>query len=100
MKLEYPNLFKPLRLGKTIFKNRIFASPTGFQNGDHLMLPNDEMIAYYELKAIGGAAAVTMGDCLIDGKYARITPVQFPLYDQNTRGSLSRFSKAYFFAQF
>ena len=94
MKLEYPNLFKPLRLGKTIFKNRIFASPTGFQNGDHLMLPNDEMIAYYELKAIGGAAAVTMGDCLIDGKYARITPVQFPLYDQNTRGSLSRFSKA------
>ena len=94
MTLQYPHLFQPLRLGNTIFKNRIFASPTGFQNGDHLALPNDDMISYYELKAIGGAAAVTMGDCIVDGEYGRITPVQFPMYDTNTRGQLAGLAKA------
>lgn len=94
MDLKYPHLFQPLRLGKTVFKNRIFASPTGFQNGDHLALPNDDMISYYELKAIGGAAAVTMGDCIVDDRYGRITPVQLPIYDRNIRGSLSSWAKA------
>ena len=94
MNTQFPHLFQPLRLGKTVFRNRIFASPTGFQNGDHLALPNEEMISYYELKALGGAAAVTIGDCVVDGKYGRITPVQFPMYDHDTKGPLSKLAKA------
>lgn len=92
--MKYPHLFQPLKIGRTVFRNRIFASPTGFQNGDHLCLPNSDMLAYYELKAQGGAAAVTMGDCIVDGEFGRITPVQFPLYDENTRGGLGAFAKA------
>ncbi len=94
MEMKYPHLFQPLKIGRTVYRNRIFASPTGFQNGDHLCLANKEMLAYYELKAQGGAAAVTMGDCLVDGQYGRITPVQFPLYDHDTRGGLGAFAKA------
>ena len=94
MEMKYPHLFQPLKIGRTVYKNRIFASPTGFQNGDHLALANKEMIAYYELKARGGAAAVTMGDCIVDGQFGRITPVQFPLYDHDTRGGLAAFAKA------
>jgi 2,4-dienoyl-CoA reductase-like NADH-dependent reductase (Old Yellow Enzyme family) len=92
--LKYPHLFQPITLGKTVFRNRIFASPTGFQNGDHLNLPSKELIAYYELKALGGAASVTMGDCLVDSKNGRVTPVQFPLDDPDQKGPLSALVKA------
>ncbi|NLA86633.1 MAG: FAD-dependent oxidoreductase [Clostridiales bacterium] len=92
--LKYPHLFQPITLGKTVFRNRIFASPTGFQNGDHLNLPSKELIAYYELKALGGAASVTMGDCLVDSKNGRVTPVQFPLDDPNQKGPLGAMVKA------
>ena len=61
--IKYPHLFEPITLGNSVFRNRIFSAPTGFQNGDHLNLPGKELIAYYELKALGGAASVTMGDC-------------------------------------
>jgi 2,4-dienoyl-CoA reductase-like NADH-dependent reductase (Old Yellow Enzyme family)/NADPH-dependent 2,4-dienoyl-CoA reductase/sulfur reductase-like enzyme len=92
--LKYPRLFEPITLGRTVFKNRIFASPTGFQNGDHLNLPSKELIAYYELKALGGAASVTMGDCLVDSKNGRVTRVQFPLDDPDQAGPLGSLVKA------
>ncbi|NLM21609.1 MAG: FAD-dependent oxidoreductase [Peptococcaceae bacterium] len=92
--LKFPHLFQPLTLGKTVFRNRIFASPTGFQNGDHLNLPSKELIAYYELKALGGAASVTMGDCLVDSKNGRVTKVQFPLDDPDQKGPLGSLCKA------
>ncbi len=92
--LKYKHLFEPITLGKTVFRNRIFASPTGFQNGDHLCLPSKELIAYYELKALGGAASVTMGDCLVDSKNGRVTKVQYPLDDIDQKGPLAALGKA------
>ncbi len=29
---KYPHLFAPIQLGNVLFRNRIFASPTGYQN--------------------------------------------------------------------
>ena len=57
-KLRYPHLFEPIVLGGTVFRNRIFASPTGYQNVtcDDILPPGAE--AYYERKARGGAASV------------------------------------------
>jgi len=43
---------------------------------------------------LGGAAAVTMGDCLVDSKNGRVTKVQFPLDDTNQKGPLSSLCKA------
>ena len=39
MALRYPHLFEPIRLGDVLFRNRIFASPTGYQNvaGDNTL---------------------------------------------------------------
>lgn len=34
--MNYPHLFEPIQLGKTLFRNRIFASPTGH----HEMTPD------------------------------------------------------------
>ena len=63
---KYPNLFSPIRLGDTLFANRIFASPTGMFYASSTNRPINETMAYYERKAKGGAASVCVGDAMID----------------------------------
>ena len=77
--LKYPNLFKPIRLGNTLFKNRIFAAPTGCLDLSHGGIPTPSAVAYYERKALGGAAAVTIGDCIVDTATGQITAYQVRL---------------------
>ncbi len=66
---KYPHLFSPIVLGNTMFRSRIFASPTGcaWTNGDGYL--NDEAIAYYSRKAKGGAASVATFQGFVDGEY-------------------------------
>ena len=61
----YPHLFEPLQIGKTRFRNRIFVAPTG------IICPKnkDEYINYYEEKARGGAAVVTVGQGYVDNEH-------------------------------
>lgn len=65
----YPHLFEPIRLGKTLFRNRIFASPQDFANLSEENFLTPEAIAFYELKARGGFASVCVGDCIVDSLY-------------------------------
>lgn len=58
---KYPNIFKPLKIRNTVFKNRIWTAPAGV----HLLYgeegyPNDAVTAYYAEKARGGAAVITV----------------------------------------
>jgi 2,4-dienoyl-CoA reductase-like NADH-dependent reductase (Old Yellow Enzyme family)/thioredoxin reductase len=50
-----------------LFRNRIFASPTGVFFADPNHRPINETICYYERKAKGGAASVCVGDAMVDG---------------------------------
>ena len=70
-KCKYPNLFTPIILGNTFFRNRLFASPTGYQNlnGDGFL--NDGAAAYYARKAMGGAASVATFEGIVDGELGR-----------------------------
>ncbi len=54
----FPHLFAPITAGGTLFRNRIFAAPTGVSFVDHDGLLMPEVGAYYERKALGGAASV------------------------------------------
>ena len=64
--LKYPHLFSPIKVGNVVFRNRIFASPTGWVDiKDDCTLP-DEAIDYYAEKAKGGAASVCVGECQVD----------------------------------
>ena len=67
--LKYPHIFEPIELAGTIFRNRIFAAPTGYMDEyqDGTLPP--EAAAYFARKARGGAAAVTMGECQVDTDY-------------------------------
>ena len=64
---KYPNLFSPITLGDTVFRNRIFASPTGVFYSDVNHRPVIETMSFYERKAKGGAASVCVGDAMVDG---------------------------------
>ena len=65
----FPHLFEPIRLGKTLFRSRIFASPQDFANLTSENCLTDEAIAFYERKARGGFATVCVGDCVVDSEY-------------------------------
>jgi len=71
--MKYENLFKPIRLGGVVFRNRIFASPTGLRYTfcDGTLMPTAAQ--YYGRKAMGGAAAVAVGECIVDSLYAKTT---------------------------
>lgn len=62
---KYPKLFTPIQLGGTWFRNRIFAAPTGFQDNDRFGTMPAEAAYYYERKAMGGAASVAVGECVV-----------------------------------
>ena len=70
-KCKFPHLFSPIILGKTMFRNRLFASPTGYQNlnGDGFL--NDGAAAYYGRKAMGGAASVATFEGIVDGELGK-----------------------------
>jgi 2,4-dienoyl-CoA reductase-like NADH-dependent reductase (Old Yellow Enzyme family)/thioredoxin reductase len=62
---KYPHLFEPIILGDQVFRNRIFASPTGLQELTLEGFTTPACWAHYERKAQGGAASVTVGECVV-----------------------------------
>ena len=74
MEYKYPHLCAPITLGRTTFRNRMFSAPMGGTD-----IANDGCIgpkstAFYELRGKGGAAAVTVSECMVhpatDGSHA------------------------------
>mgnify|MGYP004448539725 FL=1 len=78
MERKYPNLSKPLIVGRTTFRNRMFSAPMGGTDitNDGCIGPKSK--AFYELRAKGGAGAVTVSECMVhesDGSHAyRLNP--------------------------
>jgi 2,4-dienoyl-CoA reductase-like NADH-dependent reductase (Old Yellow Enzyme family) len=92
-KLEYPALFKPLRLGKTLFSNRIFSSPQDIYRLTYEGFLDNDATAFYELKALGGFGSVTIGDFFVE-KAGRSHMFQLVGDDIKGRGSLTRTANA------
>lgn len=64
---KYANLFSPYRMKNLTFKNRIFATPTGLTYPDEYTgEPDFKTVLFYEKKARGGAASVTLGETAIN----------------------------------
>ncbi len=64
--MKYAHILQPLRVGNTLFRNRIFSAPTGLYDLTPALAPTDDYIAYFERKAKGGCASVNIGECNID----------------------------------
>ena len=91
---RYPHLFTPIVLAGQLFKNRIFASPTGLQHNHYGNHPINETINYYERKAIGGAASVCIGDAMVDSEIALANGNHILLDDPTGRPHLNKLSEA------
>ena len=87
---KYPHLFQPIQLGNVLFRNRIFASPTGYQNvnGDGYL--NDGAAAYYGRRAKGGAASVATFEGIVDGELGKGGATQICMDTPNIDRGLSR----------
>ncbi len=74
MKRNYPNLCKPITLGRVTFRNRMFSAPMGGTDITNDGCIGPKSLAFYELRARGGAAAVTVSECMVhpgtDGSHA------------------------------
>ena len=80
MTSKFPHLFEPIVLGNQIFRNRIFNAPTGVEL-DPLFYSG----AYYERKAIGGAATVCLGGGEVSASGVNL-PIGINLWKQSLDG--------------
>ena len=85
---KYPHLFSPIKIGPLTLKNRIVSAPTSLAElsaEGHLTRDN---IAYYKLKARGGAAVVTVGESIVHSATGKSHPKQILLDDEGVIPSL------------
>ena len=92
--LKYPHLFQPIKIAGTQFRNRIFASPQGYYNIGPGRFPNDDMAGFYETKALGGSAAVCIGDCMVDWKDGRHYDWLFDISNPSMQPGFSKVASA------
>jgi len=65
-KQEYPHLCAPLHIGKLTLRNRMCSAPMGFPDLTEDGCLTEGAIAFYELRAKGGAAVVTISEACVD----------------------------------
>lgn len=74
MERKYLNLSSPITIGRTTFRNRMFSAPMGGTDITNDGCIGPKSTAFYELRAKGGAAAVTVSECMVhpktDGSHA------------------------------
>ncbi|MCL2402430.1 MAG: NADH:flavin oxidoreductase, partial [Oscillospiraceae bacterium] len=92
--MKFPNLFSPLKIGETTLKNRIISAPMTYPilTSDGCLTP--EAAAFYELRAKGGAAVVTVSELIVDSQTGKYYPVQVITDAPNAKDSLAVAARA------
>ncbi len=74
MERKYPHLSSPITIGRVTFRNRMFSAPMGGTDITNDGCIGPKSTAFYELRGKGGAAAVTVSECMVhpktDGSHA------------------------------
>ena len=65
--MAYDFLLSPMKIGNLTLKNRMISSPTSLAEMGSGGVFSPENIAYFELRAKGGAAIVNAGECCVHG---------------------------------
>ena len=65
MKRDYPHLCKPLQVGNLTFRNRMTSAPMGATDIDAQGTPGLRTLGFYEARAKGGAASVTVSELVV-----------------------------------
>lgn len=79
---HFPHLCAPLKIGKVTLRNRMCSAPMGFPDLTEDGCLTEGAIAFYEARARGGAAVVTVSEAVVDyahGKsHGRLINLQNP----------------------
>lgn len=78
--MSYNKLFSPLKVGPLMLKNRIVAAPS---------VTYLEEVPFFETLAKGGAAAVTVGECVIGTMNSKTHPKQFVMTESESQAALA-----------
>ncbi len=92
--LKFPHLFTPARVRGAYFRNRLMSAPQGNYNVSRDRLAGEEVVAFYERKAIGGYASVAVGDCVIEVRTGKNLPWLFDMEDIENLGRMSMVTQA------
>ena len=65
MTTKYPHLTSPIKLGNVTFRNRMFGAPMGATDITADCCLGPRSVGFYELRAKGGAAAVTVSELVV-----------------------------------
>lgn len=65
MNNKFPHLTSPITLGKVTFRNRMFSAPMGATDITPDCTPGPRTQGFYELRAKGGAASVTVSELVV-----------------------------------
>ena len=65
MRQKYPHLCSPIKLGNVTFRSRMFSAPMGGTDITADCCIGPKSTAFYELRAKGGAAAVTVSEVVV-----------------------------------
>ena len=90
--MQYPHLFTPLRVGTLTLRNRIISAPNMMSALNPDGSPTDYMVGYYEEKARGGAAIVTVGDTPVEER--GFTTPRHPILNRTTVQKWSEVARA------
>ncbi len=68
MERKFPNLCKPIQIGNVYFRNRMFGAPMGGTDITADCTIGPKSTAFYELRAKGGVANVTVSELVVHPK--------------------------------
>jgi len=68
---QFPHLCQPLHVGNVTFRSRMCSAPMGFPDLTPDGLLTRDAIAFYEERAKGGAALVTVSEAMVDYVHGR-----------------------------
>lgn len=89
MKRDYPNLAKPLVVGNVTLRNRMCSAPLGATDITAEGSPGPRTQGFYELRAKGGAAVVTVSELVV---HPETDGSQMLILNLKNRGQLAAFS--------
>ena len=90
---NYPLLFTPGKIGNCKLKNRIVMAPMVMGTGTPGGAPDEQMCAYYEARARGGAGLIITECCRIDDHTGPLAPCQISLTHNRHIASLAAMVK-------
>ncbi len=91
---KFPNLCSPLKIGNVILRNRMVSAPMAFPDITAEGHVTKEAAAFYELRAKGGAAAVTLSECIVHIKTGMSHSKHINLQDEGVLAGLTEAARS------